>query len=70
MIIVNKMLKILGILIVQISTSYIVAKLLLKLDWNIIKFVTDPGIITFLVTYITLDLLISVIKQYKQYSKK
>ena len=67
--VLKKILEILGILLVQVIIGWIVTKFLLKLEWDIVEFVTDPGMIAFWGAYIIIEWTIVRVRLYREKSK-
>ncbi len=64
----GKILEILAILLVQIIVGWLVTKFLLKLDWDVVEFVTDPGMIAFWSAYVIIELAIGCLRRYRKNS--
>ena len=67
--VLKKILEILGILLVQVIIGWVVTKFLLKLELDIVEFLTDPGMITFWGAYIIIEWTIVRVRRYREKSK-
>ena len=67
--VLKKILEILGILLVQVIIGWVVTKFLLKLEWDIVEFLTDPGMIAFWGAYIIIEWTIVRVRRYREKSK-
>ena len=67
--VLKKILEILGILLVQVIIGWVVTKFLLKLEWDIVEFLTDQGMIAFWGAYIIIEWTIVRVRRYREKSK-
>ena len=57
-----KLFEIVGIFVVQLIVGFIIIKIFLKMDWNVISFISDPAMIAFWVAYLIINIVILMFK--------
>ena len=65
-----KVLELFGNILDQIIIGWIITEFVLKINWSIRNFVTDPGMIAFWIAYAIIELLIVQVRRHEKNSEK